>query len=222
MRIKKIILWSVGIIILFLGLIIHILFNGTPWEKHKQESKMQSYLENKYQTEFVIKKITYNFLSETYQADAYPKGREDVIFMVQEAMENKAGYADSYPESFWESELSYEIKEKMRFLFPNLDESSFLAKEIVERGEYFGRGIPTYDRVPASHLDTSISIKIIGQWEQMDQEREIEKMKELSVYLQTAHFPVLVEVWYIEKDINNINDNTKVFFISENGNIIEG
>ncbi|WP_066309043.1 hypothetical protein [Bacillus sp. FJAT-29814] len=219
---RKVILWSVGLLLFILGLTIYFLFNGTPWEKNNQEKEMQQFLENKYQMEFVFKKMSYNYLSETYQAYAYPKGHSDVEFMVQEDMDSKAGYSDTYPKAFWESELSRELKEKIKDLFPNLDESNFQALQIVERGEYFGKGIPTYQQVPASHLDTSISIKIIGNWERMDQQMEIDKIKELGQYLKTIHFPVLIEVWYIEDNIHNINENTKAFFITENGAIIEG
>lgn len=222
MKLKKLILLTVSLLFLVFAVIVYILFNGTPWGKMKHEANMQSYLDNKYQTEFVIKRTTYNYLSETYQAYAYPKGHSDVEFMVQEDMESKAGYADSYPEAIWESELSNEIKAKIRELFPKLNEDAFQAMRIVDRGESYGRGIPTYEHVPASHLDTSISIKIIGSWEQMDQSHEIEKMKELILYLKSIHFPVLVEVWYIEDHIYNINEDTKAFFISEYGNIIEG
>jgi hypothetical protein len=222
MRGKKLIGVVAGLLLVILGMTVYFLFSGTPWEKYKQETKMQNYLETKYQLEFVFTKTAYNFLSETYQAYAYPKGHTDVEFMVEENGESKAGYSDTYPEAMWQSELSSDIKTKMKELFPNLDESSFQALRIVERGEYYGRGIPTYKRVPASHLDTSISIKIIGNWEQMDQQAEIDKMKLLGQYLQSIPFPVLVEVWYIEDNINNINENTQAFFISEYGALIEG
>jgi hypothetical protein len=212
------------ILIVFAGLILtfsfyaYTVFYGTPWGKHKHEEKMQSYITEKYQSEFVLTKMSYNFLSESYQGYAYPKGHSDLLFIIEQDVEAPHGYSDNYPKVMWDSELAKDLKIQIKGLFPNLDEGMFKALQIKDKGQIFGPYIPTYEEINVSILSTSIPIDIKTSWSQINQRNELMKIKKLSQLLQEARFPVLMEIRYYE---NELNEQAKVFFIKEEGDIIE-
>ena len=206
-----------GLILIF-SFYAYSVFYGTPWEKQKHEKNMQNYITEKYQTDFVLRKISYNFLSETYQGYAYPKVNSNLLFIVQQNMDTPQGYSDNYPKVIWDTELARNLKVQIKELFPDLDEGMFKAQQIKDKGEIFGTNIPTYEEMNISILSTSIPIDIKTSWAQLNQQNEIQKMKKLSQLLKEARFPILIEVRYYE---NEMNENTKVFFITEEGEIIE-
>ncbi|MEH7012450.1 hypothetical protein V7087_16820 [Neobacillus niacini] len=179
---------------------------------------MQSYITEKYQTEFILTKISYNFLSETYQGFAYPKEHSNLLFIIEQDMDSPRGYSDNYPKVMWDSELATNLKVQIKELFPDLDEGMFKALQIKDKGEIFGPNIPTYEEINVSILSTSIPIDIKTNWTQLNQKNEIQKMRKLSQFLQEAGFPVLIEVRYYE---NEMSEQAKVFFITEKGDIIE-
>lgn len=208
----------------FAGLILsfsvyaYTVFYGTPWGKQRQETNMKSYISEKYQTDFVLTKISYNFLSETYQGYAYPKEHPNLLFIIEQDLDAPLGYSDNYPKVMWDSELAANLKAQIKELFPDLDEDMFKALQIKDKGEFFGSKIPTYQEANVSILSTSIPIDIKTNWTQVNQKNEILKMKKLSEFLQEGDFPVLMEVRYYE---NDMNEQAKVFFITEKGEIIE-
>lgn len=208
----------------FAGLILsfsvyaYTVFYGTPWGKQKHETNMKSYISEKYQTDFVLTKISYNFLSETYQGYAYPKEHPNLLFIIEQDMDASLGYSDNYPKVMWDSELAANLKAQIKELFPDLNEGMFKALQIKDKGEFFGPNIPTYQEAKVSILSTSIPIDIKANWTQVNQKSEILKMKKLSKFLQDADFPVLMEVRYYE---NEMNEQAKVFFVKEKGEIIE-
>jgi hypothetical protein len=212
------------ILILFAGLILtfslyaYTVFYGTPWGKEKHEKNMQIYITEKYQSDFVLTKMSYNFLSETYQGYAYPKDHSELLFIIEQDVDAPLGYSDNYPKVMWDSELANELKAQIKGLFPNLDEGMFKALQIKDKGEIFGPNSPIYEEIDVSILSTSIPIDIKTNWSQMNQRNEIRKMKKLSRILTEARFPVLMEIRYYE---NDLNEQTKVFFIKESGDIIE-
>ncbi|MDQ6597467.1 hypothetical protein E2K98_06540 [Bacillus salipaludis] len=217
-RFSKVFIWIISFLIVILSLFVYSGFNGTPWEKHRQSKNMTTYLTKKYHNAFIIKNIDYNFLSETYQAYSYPKGHPELVFTVEEDEDASAGYSDTFPKVFWESELSSNLKKTIKGLFPHLDKTTFTAERIVDRGEYFGPHIPTYQKIYTSQLACSITIYMKTKWEKVKQATELEKVKRLSHHLKSIHFPVLIQVTYYEKARN---ENDKVFFITEDGRIVE-
>jgi hypothetical protein len=214
---KIILLVFAGLILTF-SLYAYTVFYGTPWGKEKHEGNMQNYLTEKYQTEFVLTKITYNFLSETYQGYAYPKNHSNLLFIIEQDADSPRGYSDNYPKVMWDSELASNLKAQIKELFPDLDEEMFKALQIKDKGEIFGSNIPNYEEINVSILSTSIPIDIKTNWSKINQNNELQKMKKLSQFLQEATFPVVIEVRYYE---NELNEQAKVFFITEEGDIIE-
>jgi hypothetical protein len=213
-----VILWLLTVLILFICFYVYASLFGTPWGKAKQEASIQSYVTKKYNKDFVIKKTTFNHLTETYQSYAYPKENPDLLFSVEQDRDAIAGYSDTYPKVMWDSDLSSKMKAKIKAIFPNLNGPTFKVMRIVERGEFFGPHIPTYEEVHASQLGCSLTINMKANWEKMNMKSEKQKMYELSSYLKKQHFPILVEIRYFEKEMHQ---NEKVFFISEVGKIIE-
>lgn len=207
-----------ALLILFICFYVYSGLYGTPWEKAKQEARIQSYLIKKYHTEFIISRTSYNHFSETYQSYAYPRENPDLLFSVEQDQDVKAGYSDTYPKAIWESDLSSKMKAKIKAIFPNLDVPTFKMLRIVERGEFYGPNVPTYEEVHASQLACSLTINIKANWENMNMDNEKEKIHQLSIYLKAQHFPVLVEVRYFEKAIHQ---NEKVYFLTEEGKIVE-
>ncbi|MEC1521142.1 hypothetical protein P9D43_03700 [Neobacillus niacini] len=208
----------------FAGLILsfsvyaYTVFYGTPWTKQQHEENMKNYIKDKYHTEFVLTKLNYNFLSETYQGYAYPTQHSNLLFIIEEDMDSALGYSDNYPKVMWDSELAKSLKAQIKELFPELDEGMFKALQIKDKAELFGVNIPSYEETNISTLSTSIPIDIKANWAQVNQKNEIQKMKKLSQFLQEADFPVLMEVRYYETEMN---EQAKVFFITETGEIIE-
>jgi hypothetical protein len=208
----------------FAGLILsfsvyaYTVFYGTPWGKQQHEKNMQSYITEKYQTEFLLTKVSYNFLNETYQGFAYPKEHSNLLFIIEEDRDSPPGYSDNYPKVMWDSELATNLKAQIKGLFPELNEGMFKALQIKDKGEFFGPNIPAYEETNISILSISIPIDIKVGWTQVNQKNEIQKMKRLSQFLQQANFPVLMEIRYYE---NEMNEQAKVFFITEKGGIIE-
>jgi hypothetical protein len=176
---------------------------------------MESFLNHKYHTKFLIKETHYNYLSETYQSYAYPISNPSLLFFVQEDQDSPMKYSDTYPKVFWESNQSVNMKAMIKHLFPNLEQSTFKAMQIVERGEYYSSNIPTYKNISASELACSVTINIPSNWEKLNQINEHKKVNELSRYLKTIHFPVLIEIRYYDNE-----KIVKVFYITEDGRII--
>lgn len=65
--------------------------------KQTHEKNMQNYITEKYQTDFVLTKISYNTLSESYQGFAYPKEHSNLLFIIEEDVDSPLGYSDNYP-----------------------------------------------------------------------------------------------------------------------------
>ncbi len=206
-----------GLILIF-SIYAYTVFYGTPWEKQNNKKNMANYITEKYQTEFVIKKVSYNFLSETYQGYAFPKDHPNLIFMVEQDTDAHRGYSDNYPKVMWDSELAANLKGQIKGLFPNLDEGMFKALQIKDKGEIYGPNIPNYEEKNISMVSTSIPIDIKINWIHMNPKKEKEKMRKLIRILREASFPVLIEIRYYETEMN---ENAKVFFITEEGEIIE-
>lgn len=212
------ILMVFAVLILFFSFYAYSVFYGTPWEKNTQEGKMEKYLSNKYHDTFVFTKIKYNFLSETYQGYAYPKNDSYLIFKIEEDPLSTAGYSDNFPKVIWESELSSEIKEKIKQLFPALEPTSFKAQQMKGKEEAIASNTPYYEEGKVSLLATSIPIEVKTNWNQVNQKNEMEKMQELSQYLQSVDFPVFVEVRYSNDERA---ENAKVFLITDEGEILQ-
>lgn len=218
MKATKIILMLFAGLILTFSFYAYTVFYGTPWGKEQQEGNMQNYITEKYQNEFVLTKMNYNFLSKTYQGYAHPKDHSNLLFIIEQDADSPRGYSDNYPKVLWDSELATNLKTQIKKLFPDLDEGMFKALQIKDKGEIFGPNIPTYEEINISILTTSIPIDIKINWSKINQNNELQKMKKLSQFLQEARFPVLFEVRYYE---NEMGEQAKVFFITEEGDIIE-
>jgi hypothetical protein len=78
-------------LILFLIFLIgvYFLFFGFPWKSIAQKKQFEVYLENKYQIEFKLKKMDFDFMHRTYLTYAYPVSDPTLVFYVGQDIENK-------------------------------------------------------------------------------------------------------------------------------------
>ncbi|WP_070119408.1 hypothetical protein [Bacillus marinisedimentorum] len=71
-------------------------FYGLPWNAYKYSKAFEHYLEKTYQSDFEIKNISYDFFHNTYKAEAFEKGNEQLPFYVGQNSSDKKitdGYA---------------------------------------------------------------------------------------------------------------------------------
>lgn len=62
---------------------------GTPWQVYQSGKEFESYLEDKYQKDFHIKKLSYDPIHRTYHANAYAKSEPEIVFYIGENMGDK-------------------------------------------------------------------------------------------------------------------------------------
>jgi hypothetical protein len=205
-------LWLVFVLLLFLCFYVYTGYYGTPWGKNQQALQMKSYLNDKYDQEFVIENTSYNHLSETYQAFAYPKDQPDLLFIVQQDHDSDERYSDTYPKVYWGSGLAAKIKQQIKRLYPDLDEKTFNLLQISEREENYSLNVPTYHMLHISQASCSITINLRASSKRLNSLYEQQRINRLKKYLRAIHLPVLVEIRY--------NGNDRVIFLTEEGRII--
>ena len=139
---RKYVWWGAGGIIL--ALLLSVVFWGSPWGIWKNKQSFESYLEEKYEKDFVIEEISFDFFNtRKYHAYAYATDYPDVTFYVGQNRytgETEDGYGYEIwrvqamedvsvvvEEFYWDcSSYSVEVlppsKEIKEFPFPNYKE----------------------------------------------------------------------------------------------------
>ncbi|AIQ51834.1 hypothetical protein [Paenibacillus sp. FSL R7-0331] len=78
------------ILIILISLIgIYVLFFGLPWKSIALKKQFEIYLEDKYQIEFKLNKMDFDFMHRTYLTYAYPVSDPTLVFYVGQDIENK-------------------------------------------------------------------------------------------------------------------------------------
>ncbi|MGG0174884.1 hypothetical protein [Gottfriedia acidiceleris] len=224
MKVWKIWLTFVLIIVTFIGSIFcffYFIITGTPpWGKVYQKISMRSYLEKKYNTEFTIHEVGFNPLNEVgYYATASPKANPDILFDLSVSVDELSGYADLYPVEFWQTKDAEPIKDYISNLFPQNELMSFGIYRKVD--EEVSPNIPTLNTL---HYDMGysgvLSINLKGDWfKKTDEERKIQldKINQLSSYIQKKNLPVLVWIYYATDDYYD----RKVIYITQEGKVVD-
>lgn len=73
--------------IFFIG--IYFLFFGLPWKSIALKKQFEDYLEDKYQIEFKLKKMNFDFIHRTYSTYAYPFSDPNLVFYVGQNIKKK-------------------------------------------------------------------------------------------------------------------------------------
>ena len=95
-------------------------FYGTPWDLISHKNKVNEYLENIYNKDFVIEKTSFDFFhSRTYHSYAHPKESPDLTFYVGQNTSTRE-IEDSYNYQLWEKQAKDELGPIVEELFPDL------------------------------------------------------------------------------------------------------
>ncbi|MEK4324597.1 hypothetical protein MKX70_01765 [Paenibacillus sp. FSL R7-0312] len=75
------------LLILLMG--IYFIFFGLPWKSSALKKQFEVYLENKYQIDFKLDKMEFDFIHLTYNSHAYPVSDPTLYFYVGQDIETK-------------------------------------------------------------------------------------------------------------------------------------
>jgi hypothetical protein len=115
---SKIILAST-MIFAIIGCFIFYFFYGLPWDFISYKNKFDVYLEDKYNKEFMVEEISFNFFhGKTYQAYAYAKESPDLTFYVGQNRITRE-IEDSYHYETWQKQAKEELSPIVEEIFPD-------------------------------------------------------------------------------------------------------
>ncbi|ASA20188.1 hypothetical protein [Paenibacillus donghaensis] len=73
------------VLLFFMG--IYFVFFGLPWKSVSFKKQFEVYLEDKYQIDFKMKKMSFDFMHLIYSSHAYPVNDPTLIFYVGQDMQ---------------------------------------------------------------------------------------------------------------------------------------
>jgi hypothetical protein len=122
-QIFKIILIAFLAIVLVMGGIIYLAFNGNPIERYKTRGKAINYLAEKYpNTKFKIEKTFFNFKDGNYEAKVKAENKMGTEFYVNFYKNNNV--KDNYIDKKLSQELNFVIAPKVRKIIVNANIST--------------------------------------------------------------------------------------------------
>lgn len=117
--IKSRILLVVAVILAIMCGFIFYFNYGTPWGLISYENQFEKYLDDKYDKDFVIEKISFDLIhGGTYHADAHAENETDVTFYVGQNTATKA-IEDSYHFETWQKQASLELGPIVKKYYPD-------------------------------------------------------------------------------------------------------
>lgn len=115
---SKIILAS-AMIFAIIGVFIFYFFYGLPWDFFSYKNKFDEYLEDKYNKDFVIEEISFDFFhGKTYHAYAHAKESTDLTFYVGQNT-STGKIEDSYHYETWQKQAKGELGPIVEKFFPD-------------------------------------------------------------------------------------------------------
>lgn len=118
-RMKAIIFFSSFVLIA--GSIFFYFNYGIPWDLYKYNKSFKNYLEEKYQGDFVVEDISYDFFHDTYHARAYEQDQPDIRFYVGQDMRSK-DIDDGYGYEMLRAEANEDITAMVQEHLPDYEE----------------------------------------------------------------------------------------------------
>lgn len=116
--VKSKIIFASAIIFAIIGGFIFYFFYGSPWGLITYKNKFDGYLENKYNKEFVIEKISFDYFhGKTYHAYAFAKENPDLSFYVGQNSRSRE-IEDSYHYETWQKQAKEELGPIVEKFFP--------------------------------------------------------------------------------------------------------
>lgn len=177
---KKLLGYVTVIFILTLSLWLYVSFNGTPWGKMVSASKMESYIEDKYKTEFIKNKTDYNFYMGTYLTEFSLKSDPAMKVLVEESTNESHPFVDYYAEALWQQQLKEDFSSLLEKEFPG---------ETILYSSVYGIGsdvsnpeeIPHYSQV---NHPFSLIVKFERNFTEQDKENVSKKTYEIIKEIQ--------------------------------------
>ncbi|MCP8616146.1 hypothetical protein [Salirhabdus salicampi] len=181
---KKILVFAV-VLFSIMGFIFYF-FYGTPWDMIAYKSKFETYLEDKYNQDFVIKEISYDFLhGGTYHAYAFSKNYPEVTFHIgQNPKLNEID--DAYHYEMWRYQAKNEISPIIEDIFPNR------INHAVEVKDFIAPHVTENSNVPNFRDIVTLEIGIAMNHTKITKENEETEMKKAFRLLEALY----------EKDVN--------------------
>lgn len=114
---RKYLWWGAGGIVL--ALLLSFVFLGSPWGLWTNKQAFEEYLEKKYEKDFVIEDISFDFFNtRKHHAYAYAKGEPNLLFYV--GQNRYTGQTeDGYAYEVWSYEAKEEVGPIVEEYYPN-------------------------------------------------------------------------------------------------------
>ncbi|MBT2292284.1 hypothetical protein J7E73_24780 [Paenibacillus albidus] len=107
---------SLVLIVLVIVVGSYLLFFGPPWKPIALKKQFEVYLEDRYQKDFTLKKIDFDFIHRTYHSLAHPGDDPSLHFYVGQDISSKE-INDAYPQEVWKQEANEELTPWISKLF---------------------------------------------------------------------------------------------------------
>ncbi|HYK71841.1 MAG TPA: hypothetical protein VEV44_01750 [Pseudoneobacillus sp.] len=148
-------LLPISVVILLSGFICYF-FYGTPWDLFSYKNDFAKYLETKYDNEFVIKDISFDFFHNgIYHAYAHIMDQPGFTFYVGQNPYTKR-IEDSYVSEIWQKQAKEELGPIVEKFFP--DKINYSVETIVETNLFndYEPPIPNYKK----HVTADVGISM--------------------------------------------------------------
>lgn len=161
-------------------------FYGLPWKEKAVAGKLESYLEKKYEQDFILKESFYNFKDGSYGAWFYPEANPKLEFHAEEGFAEYT-YVDNYPEILWARQLKEAVKPIAKDIYPAASvDTNYVTYESLDIVK--GPEIPRFDETEAM-LGVRIEIGIPfsendEQWQRLA--NLVEKIQALSPTIDSS------------------------------------
>ncbi|HZK83531.1 MAG TPA: hypothetical protein VFC58_02420 [Desulfosporosinus sp.] len=141
---------------------------GTPWSYYNYKNKFHTYLDNKYHKEFVIGKISYDYLhGKLFSANAYAINQPDICFYVGQNYKTKE-IEDGYPFEMWQYQARKDLAPILEKFYPDINYSVTISpindKSIFEESE-----IPNYINCTMILLGVSMTNFEVTDYNQLNE-----------------------------------------------------
>lgn len=163
MKNKRVII-LVSIVIVVIGGIIGGIYGKYKWSLHKEEKAMESYLEKKYATDFVIKNPRYEmpYLGSPwiFKADLYPVSDKSLIFNCSRDGEE---YHEFFLKFYWQKQAKTEreVRDYFESYFNPIPKYGIsINVDGVEFHDEFSKGVPAFSQDTISKYGENVSFAL--------------------------------------------------------------
>ncbi|ASA21121.1 hypothetical protein [Paenibacillus donghaensis] len=199
-RTAKVLLW-LGIA-LIAAAAFYFLFWGSPWEAKHKQTQFKSYLKERYQQDFEIKKLDFDFMHRTYHAYAYPLLEPNLRFHVGQEIDSQA-LSDAYPRELWKYQATQALKPLIMQQFPEATSIFIEIQNVNELTEDQLTQLPSFKHAASVRIGVTLEDISITESNEPDQlERVLQLLDTLQAEgsnLDNIGFTYTNEVLHLNK-----------------------